>query len=557
MGGAFAAVPLATIFGLTETHVKDDVGIIPATLSLEPGFSSLETGLLGGTIYDRDLTRQGLGMKIQLNGPPANLGKIHSLASPEFKRVAKVYTSMFQHPDDIRAGYSHAIENALTSNVLRFELEAGGALAIIAFLVSGLSREGGWKRMTAGTVGALMLLSAGFSIHRYAQWQQANQIPQPTYRIDLLAGTPLENVVVDNKTTAALIDGVIPLARQEIQREKRLNQEFITTAHHTIDNQIAAGAVAMPDSGETACLLLSDVHANADMINVYRYLVKKINQTYGQGTLDTAFFDGDQTYGSAAAKAAVDSMGDIARYEYAVIGNHDSQQTIEQMNNAGMDILNGPAVDTDSGLSAVGVTDPQLTKQGVLFVADNIQRPGFADESEADAGRILQKRMQQSHPTIALAHEAYVFAPILGKDNISKDTMAAWFAHKQNLPDSDAGSAPDHIPNIAASAVAYGHWHRRFMYRVVSNDDGTWTVVMELGTAGGASSVLSLSHFSTPQTIPGKRASAAIMIVNNKSNLVTSVQEIATHRNGEVTAGPVHHIGSANGQPYPARPGSP
>jgi hypothetical protein len=73
---------------------------------------------------------------------------------------------------------------------------------------------------------------------------------------------------------------------------------------------------------------------------------------------------------------------------------------------------------------------------------------------------------------------------------------------------------------------------------------------MELGTAGGASPHLSLSHFSTPQTIPGKEASAAIMIVNDRSHLVTAVQEITTSRSGEVGAGPRHPIGSPNGQPY-------
>jgi hypothetical protein len=74
--------------------------------------------------------------------------------------------------------------------------------------------------------------------------------------------------------------------------------------------------------------------------------------------------------------------------------------------------------------------------------------------------------------------------------------------------------------------------------------------VMELGTAGGASPKLSLSYFSTPQTIPGKEASAAIVIVNKRSNLVTAVQEVSTHRSGEVSVGPRHPTGSPDGQPY-------
>lgn len=552
LGGALAALPVATIDGLTHTRVHDDVGIVPATLSLVPGHSALATGLLGGTIYDSDFTRHGLGMKIALNGPPGNLAKIHSLNSPELTRITKVYTSMFQHPETIRAGYTDAIADALTSTVLRSWLVTGGALAVVAFLISGLVRRADARRVTAGTLGALMLLSGGYSVHAYLGWQRANTVPEPTYNIDRLDGTPLQNAVADNETTAALIDGAIPLAEQEIDREKQANVEFLQTAYRTIDEQIAQGRVHVPKPGETACLLLSDVHANADMIQVYRHFVQQLNHTYGPDTLTVTFLDGDQTYGSAAAKTAVNAMAQITDNEYAVIGNHDSRATITQMSDAGIHLLNGPAVQTSGGVTAVGVTDPHLTKQGVLFVADNVQRPGHEGESEADAGRKLRQKIRAFDPTLALAHEAYVFAPILHQSDISRDTMTAWFHAGKDEPEPDAGDTPDDgVPDLHAAALAYGHWHRHFMYRVASNDDGTWSVVMELGTAGGASSVLSLSHFSTPQTIPGKQASAAIVIVNDTSGLVTSVQAITTDRSGAVTARHAHHIGSPDGLPYP------
>jgi hypothetical protein len=207
---------------------------------------------------------------------------------------------------------------------------------------------------------------------------------------------------------------------------------------------------------------------------------------------------------------------------------------------------------TGTGLTAVGATDPQLTKQGQLFSASTITRPGYDGVSEADAGRALLEAMQQAHPTIGLAHEPYAFAPILDV-HVSHDAMTRWFAAGRRTADSDTGAnADDGVPDIPASAVAYGHWHRRFYYRVAGNTDGTWTVVMELGTAGGASPKLSLSYFSTPQTIPGKEASAAIVVVNKKSNLVTGVQEVTTRRSGEVSVGPRHPVGSPDGQPYPA-----
>ena len=556
VGGFVAALPIAMVHALTATRVHDDVGIVPATLSLARGHSAVQTGLLVGTIYDTDLTRYGLGVTVTLDGPPGDLGKIHRLGSPELKRAEKVYTSMFDDPDSLKAGYTDAIRKALTRNFIWMEVGGGLSLGAAAFVISLFSGAGAQRRTSVVALGALLLLSAGYSMHRYLDWQRDNAIPSPTYPVEILQSTALADARADNETTALLIDNIVPLAQEELQREEEENQQFVETAYDTVDHLVTTGAIAVPGHGETACLLLSDVHANADMLAVYRHLVERVDKKYGAGTIDVTFFDGDQTYGSAAAKTAVEAMAKITSEEFAVVGNHGSDLTIQQMNDAGMHILNGPAQQTGNGLTAVGVTDPHLTKQGGLFAADTITRPGYEGETEAGAGRKLLAEMQKAHPTIGLAHEAYAFAPILHLDNISRDTMSDWFAAGRTMPDPDSGAnADDGVPDIPAGAVAYGHWHRRFDYRVAGNSDGTWTVVMELGTAGGASPKLSLSHFSTPQTIPGKEASAAVLIVNDKSHLVTAVQEIATVRSGEVSAGPRQPVGSPDGQPYPGSGG--
>jgi hypothetical protein len=550
LGGLVAALPAATLYALTATRVHDDVGIVPATLRLTHGHSALQTGLLGGTIYDSDLTRFGLGMTVTLDGPPGDLGKIHSLASPELKKAEKVYTSMFDHPASIKAGYTDALVKAVTRTFVRAEIATGLSLGAAALLIAGLAGAGAERRTALVSLGALLLLSVGYSVHRYVEWKGANAAPTPTFPIGMLAGTRLSDARADNQTTATLIDNIVPLAQRELQREQEENTQFVKQAYESVDDLVASGDVAVPAPDETACLLLSDVHANADMIAVYRHLVERLDTTYGPGTVGVTFFDGDQTYGSASAKTAVDAMAKISTEEYAVVGNHDSQLTIEQMQDAGMHLLDGPVQKTGNGLTAVGATDPHLTKQGQLFSASTITRPGYDGETEADAGRKLLDAMQQAHPTLGLAHEPYAFAPILDL-NVSQHTMTAWFTAAKHTADTDSGATVDDgVPDIPASAVAYGHWHRRFYYRVAGNSDGTWTVVMELGTAGGASPKLSLSYFSTPQTIPGKEASAAIVIVDKKSGLVTGLQEITTHRSGEVTVGPRHPIGSPDGQPY-------
>jgi hypothetical protein len=104
------------------------------------------------------------------------------------------------------------------------------------------------------------------------------------------------------------------------------------------------------------------------------------------------------------------------------------------------------------------------------------------------------------------------------------------------------------VPNIPASAVLHGHWHRPFNYRVVWNDDGSWTVVAELGTAGGAIGEMSLTNLSTPLTTPGKQASAVFFTVNNKDQLVQKIQEFKTDTTGVASFEPADSIGSPDGQ---------
>jgi predicted phosphodiesterase len=547
LGGFGAAVPLAATYGIEHVSVQDDVGSVPATISVAPGYSGLDTGLAGGW-YNRELVSHGRGVKVTLAGPPEVLSSLGTLDEAGLRKTVKPIVGLYQEPSAAFEGYKEVLASAIKSHAVSTELGAGTALSLACLLLSfqgsGHRNEKQQRRHTAVVVGTVALLasSAAFTTHR--EWLHDNAMPETTYPLPTLAHTKLESTVADNQFLAVVTQRAVPYFKQELKREQRANERFLQTAYDNIDAALARGDFVPPAKNQTTVLALSDIHSNQDMISVYRYLVSAINERYGENTIQLTVFDGDQTYGSPSEKGAIDDMAKISEKEEAIAGNHDGSISLQLMRAAGMDIVDGKLAKTSSGVSVLGSPDPSLTKLKALFgLGDNVSRDGH-DITEAEAGAKLLKVAANSKPTFLMQHEAYALQDIIGKDDISQSSMDSWFSEGE----ATQGQGSDTVPNIPASAVLYGHWHRPFNYRVVWNDDGSWTVVAELGTAGGAIGEMSLTNLSTPLTTPGKQASAVFFTVNNKDQLVQKIQEFKTDTTGVASFEPADSIGSPDGQ---------
>ena len=266
------------------------------------------------------------------------------------------------------------------------------------------------------------------------------------------------------------------------------------------------------------------------MIEVYQYLVEQINERYGEHTLELTLLVGDQTYGSATEKGAVDAISQISSDIYGISGNHDGPLIKQQAESRGITLLNGKTLTATDDLRILGAPDPTLTKLPALF--------GFSEDvlrnkeigSQEELGKLLADEAKETNPTFVISHEAYALSPIIDKVDISLHSMEQWL---------DNGTE---YANISSAAVLYGHWHRQFNYRIVRDDDGKGTIVAELGTSGGASGKMSLSSLSFPWTTPAKKASAVLFRVDTERQLVTGVQEINTRTSGEVVFQPAETI---------------
>ena len=91
---------------------------------------------------------------------------------------------------------------------------------------------------------------------------------------------------------------------------------------------------------------------------------------------------------------------------------------------------------------------------------------------------------------------------------------------------------------------------------MVWNTDGdevTWTVVSQLGTAGGVEENPTFNRFSTPFSTPLKALDVQLQYLNRESGLQTGYLPIRFAVDGTATVGRRVDVGLPGGLPAPAR----
>jgi predicted phosphodiesterase len=529
-GGALMAAPYSIANSISNAEVRDDLGLVPTTVSLAPGYSAVDIGILG-TVYDESLTRGGIGLRAEIDGPPSIF---ESIDTNNPTKVVKPLAALYQDPSSAVEGYRSAIEREIRHELFTTELRTAAALGALAFVLTsfgGHMSSNERRRYMLATFGSMSVLSMLAGAHVISEWQQDNTISTENYAVTALSEDEYGTVVASNPLLASIINRAAPLIEEQKQRNEQETDRFVIYARQSIDQQLSNGEFVPPESDEMLVLALSDLHSNRAMIEVYQYFVGQVNKIYGDNTLELTLLVGDQTYGSATEKGAVDAISQIRSDVYGISGNHDGPLIAEQAKSQGITLLNGKTIEATDGLSLLGAPDPTLTKVSALFgLSENTLRDKKIGGQE-ELGELLAEEAENTDPTFILSHEAYALESLLGKDDISPTTMEEWL--------SSGGSSDDNIP---AGAVLYGHWHRGFDYRIIRDDDGNGTVVAELGTAGGASGEMSLGNLSFPWTIPAKQASAVLMRINTDRQLVTGIQEMITLTSGEVSLQPAETI---------------
>jgi len=113
----------------------------------------------------------------------------------------------------------------------------------------------------------------------------------------------------------------------------------------------------------------------------------------------------------------------------------------------------------------------------------------------------------------------------------------------------------DGIPDQPPGVVDIGHLHATDGPWVLWNTDGdevTWTVVDQLGTAGGVENAPTFGRFSTPLSAPLKVLSVRLQYVDGESGLETGFVTVSCSLEANCTISERTDVGLPGGKPRPA-----
>lgn len=531
---ALVAAPVAAGWAVTQTRVEATVGITPVTFAVQPARHSEVRLGIPGTIY-LPVSRGPFGVVATVDGPGepgVGDGDLASFVSPG---MLELYTGLFHDPASAIATYVDLLRRALVHRFLVVDLLLAllGAAAWSAIARSRPRGPSGQQRLRRGpmavAVGSALVASLGLGALQLQAGASASRSAEGRYELPVLDETLAAGSSTNSPLLRLLLGGAVPKVQSLVRRQEQRERGYRDAAIAGLSEQ--ADAMTGPREGETAVLMQSDMHCNTTMIRIQTEVADRLGSRFGDGVPALMAVTGDLTTNGTAAEGGclVDEARILGRRPVAAVtGNHESELSAEQMSAAGMQVLTG-STERVGGVQVLGDGDPSRSE---LFGDTRLR----GDESEAGLGERLYERARDDNPQLVLVHEAYAAEAFIGTTGMTDFLDARG---------STTEPSDDGVRDLPASAVFYGHWHRSIEPRVVWNDDGTWTLVMELDTSGGAIDTPTIGHFSTPWSQPQQEASFPVVFLDQDSGLVTGYQPYRFDTDGTATVLPRVDVGVA------------
>lgn len=469
---ALLAAPLALAWGVGHARVRDYLG--PNVVELASTYDGevlIDLGPLGNAYLPSP--KAPLGLEINVGGVAAA-----SSASSYFsERTLIAYTTLFADPDEAVAGIVDRLVADVVVESLKAELVAMMAFALWVLrrqlLTPAVVRHTSLRRTTA-VYGAVLLLTVGSIL--------APPPGNPPLRIPVSVGPQLPGLTVDHPVLSDLLDRGIKGVSLLTRRQQAAVQRYIDSASANLTLQF--GALPEPEAGETMYLGFSDLHCNQAMTELIKRLAAITEPAQVLSTGD------DTVHGTAAERGCITREARIARDVPLVVstGNHDSEVTETQMRNAGMVVLDGEVVES-AGLDIVGDDDPERQ------IPFSVERVADRAETQQQLGQRLARVAEAGDADAILVHQPASSAVIMA------------------------------TPDPPARLVLWGHYHSSAGPTVVMHADGSWTVGMQQGTAGGVKQP-TITSFSTPFSAPLINADVYFYFRDNSTGLITGVQPV-------------------------------
>ena len=401
------------------------------------------------------------------------------------ERTLAAYTSLYTDPAGVTQGIVERLrQSALAEAALA---EAVLLLVFVAFrrrdrlLAPGLAGRLTDRRAFLAYATALVLVVGSVLVPN----------PRPGLRIPVAVAANdarFASLTVDSVLLADLLDRGIKGIRLLAGRQQQAVDDYVATASLSLADQLVA--LPAPRRGETMLLGFSDLHCNQATTELITRLVAVTDPTLVISAGD------DTVNGTAAERGCITREAAIAgdRPFLVATGNHDSDLTEQQMARERMVVLDGAPVEA-AGLTVLGDDDPE---RNIPFSVERVR--DRAETEEEMAARLVD---------VARARRTDVL--VVHQPAAAEVVMAA--------------------PDLPARLVLWGHFHSEVGPTVVSHADGSWSVGMRQGTAGGVRQPIATS-FSTPFSPPLITADVYFYYLDTATGLVTAVQPVRFRPDG-------------------------
>ncbi len=469
---ALAAAPFAAAWGIGHAGIDDYLG--PHQVGFASNYSGevrIDLGPIGNAYLPSPAAPVGAEITVGSVGTAADT--VSSLFS---ERTLAAYTTLYTDPAEVVG----AIADRLVQDAV-VEGAKAEVVLLLAFAVWGLrgrllaprvARTLTRRRMAAVYLTVVALVVGSILV---PQVPTGRRIP-----LSSVVSQRIGQITVDSVVLADLLDRGIKGVTLLSERQQRVVDNYVESATANLSLQLDRRP--QPRLGESMIMGFSDLHCNQATTELITRLERVTMPS-------VVLSSGDDTVnGTAVERSCIRREAAIPSGPPLTVasGNHDSDVTEEQMRTYGMTVLDGSVVAVGD-LNVLGDDDPE---HNIPFsVERTLDRP----ETEEQLGQRMVDAARGRRTDVILVHQPAASVVIM------------------NTPDP-----PTHL-------VLWGHFHSEAGPTVIAHEDGSWTVGMQQGTAGGVKQP-TITSFSTPFSPPLISADVYFYFLDDATGLVTGVQ---------------------------------
>lgn len=529
------AAPLALERAIQGVQFSDRLGTFPVEVSLcHDGRSTFDTGLFG-TVYWNQTGPRGFGIYARASGPPDAGGTLASYVDPQF---VQANVALIDNPDAVVRVYSDRFIDGIRDRVIGAELLAGLLGGTVLYLIVPRRRLRGIPRAHVAVV-AVVLIAGGTAVSAALAVQLFRAWPCSSPTGVAYAMPDVDKLSFGSPETLEVAQQVKPFTDKNLERIRDQAQRYEAAARSSLVEQLEAQRDELtPRSDETLIAAEADPQGSFVGTRIRTRLYAELVDLLGTKAISMRTISGDVTSNGTIAESefvAREARVSPGTPTVASGGDHDSQDTVQQMKDGGITVLDLETVNV-SGLRVAGANDRERKS---LF-GGIITNPSGISEQELGA---RLRAVVGSAPHIVLLHQPDAVAGYLHQPSLRG---------VRSLEGSTTEPHDDGIPDQPPGIVNIGHLHDADGPWVLWNTDGreiTWTVVDQLGTSGGVENQPTVNRFSTPTSAPLKPLSVRLQFVNTTSRLQTGYATISCGTEGDCTVSDRVDVGLPGGQP--------